>query len=341
MEGTLQDAFGEIAIQFLTRNYDYLWLRTMLEQAAATETDGSTLITGSSHALNAIREGFWNNAFNCSMHSQDLYYDFLCARRVLNAAAPGRFSRCFIVMGYYSAWQDLSLSKKQREIWIPNVYDPIFNDTHHWETPVHKDLWDWLNFSLPDGGPLTPEMIRSTCEDAATRILLRYGTYYSELRLHGTRYDLKGHPWAQIPLGNRLALARTRAEDHNKNYWYKSSFEENKQILRDFVRFLYEHEVRPIVVVMPFAPEYNQFILPELYAGTVDLLESVPEDIEFVDFNQIEGIFELTDFMDTDHLNEAGAEKVSSILADTFGKSWNGKAFCSKTGGTVMQPQQL
>ena len=95
---------------------------------------------------------------------------------------------------------------------------------------------------------------------------------------------------------------------------------ENKQILQNFIRFLYEHEVQPIVVVPPFTPEYNRFILPDLRAGLEELLESVPEDIEYVDFNQIEGIFEPADFMDAHHLSDTGAEKVSRILVDAFGK---------------------
>ena len=102
--------------QFFSRNYDYLWLKTMLDQAGKSNTQGSTLIVGSSHALNGIKEDCWSRAFNCSMHSQDIYYDFQCARRVLDSAEKGIFSRCFIVMGYYIAYQDLSLSKVSREI---------------------------------------------------------------------------------------------------------------------------------------------------------------------------------------------------------------------------------
>ena len=320
MDNNLQNALLDVSSGFLSRNYDYLWLRTMLEQAAATETDGSTLITGSSHALNAIRESCWSSAFNCSMHSQDIYYDFQCARRVLNNAEPGRFSRCFIIMGYYIAWQDLSLSKISRETMITNVYYPIFGEAHHWEAPVCKDLWDWLHFDLPAGSPLTPELIRSMCEQAAVQALLQYGTYYSAIHPRGTYFDLKGRTWAQVSPAERLAMGKARAEDHNRVFHHPESFQENKQILRDFIRFLYGRSVQPIVVITPFSPEYNQFVRPELRAGVEELLESVPEDIEYVDFNQIDGIFEPADFMDTDHLSEAGAEKVSTILADTFGK---------------------
>ena len=88
--------------QYVSCNYDYLWLKSRLEKCR-NAPPGSTLITGSSHALNAVREGAWRYAVNCSMHSQDLYYDFLCARQAVLSAAEPVFKRCFIVMGYYIA----------------------------------------------------------------------------------------------------------------------------------------------------------------------------------------------------------------------------------------------
>lgn len=315
-----QDLMGKLTGYILSRNYNYLWLRTMLEQAATARTAGSTLITGSSHALSAIREGYWNNAFNCSMHSQDIYYDFQCARRVLSAAERGRFSRCFIIMGYYIAYQDLSLSKASRETMIANIYYPIFGDAHHWESPPRRDLWDGVEISLPPERAITPEFIKLVCERAAVRKLLEYGTYYSALQPRRSYFDLNGRTWAQVSPEERLAMGKIRTDDHNKIFRHKASFEENKRILQEFVRFLYDHEVQPIVVITPFTPEYNQFVRPELRTGVEELLGSVPEDIYYIDFNQLEGVFDPTDFMDTDHLSAAGAEKVSAILAEEFGK---------------------
>lgn len=307
----MEQIFSQWATQFFARNYDHLWLRTMLEQAAGTKKSGSTLITGSSHALNGIRENCWNNAFNCSMHSQDIYYDFLCARRVLEAAGKGRFSRCFIVMGYYIAYQDLSRSKVSRETMIADVYYPIFGDAHHWETPVHRDLWT--------GFGDIPEPIKIFCEQAAVQKLLEYGTYYSEIRPRGTLFDLKGRSWAEVPEHERLTMGRIRTADHNKIFQHKESFTENKQILQGFVRFLYDHDVQPIVVITPFSPEYNRYVLPEMKAGVLELLDSVPQDVHYVDFNQALDLFAPEDYMDTDHLSEQGAEKVSNILVEMFG----------------------
>lgn len=306
-----EDFSVNLSAQFLLHNYDYLWLRTMLEQAAHTQTSGSTLITGSSHALNGIKESCWSNAFNCSMHSQDIYYDFQCAKYVLNAAERGRFARCFIVMGYYIAYQDLSRSKISRETMIANIYYPLFQDAHNWETPAHRDLWAGVG-DIPDP-------IKTACEQAAMRKLLGYGSYYSEIRPRGTLFDLKGRTWAQVSTSERLAMGKARTADHNKIFQHKESFEENRQILKDFARFLYAHEVQPIVVITPFSDEYNRFILSEMKVGVLELLDAVPEDVHYVDFNQAMELFTPSDFMDTDHLSEQGAEKVSGILVEMFG----------------------
>ena len=85
------------------------------------------------------------------------------------------------------------------------------------------------------------------------------------------------------------------------------------------VRFLYDHDVQPIVVITPFSPEYNRYILPQMRDGVLELLDSVSMDVHYVDFNQALDLFDPTDFMDTDHLSETGAEKVSRILVEMFG----------------------
>jgi len=41
--------------------------------------------------------------------------------------------------------------------------------------------------------------------------------------------------------------------------------------------------------------------------------------VYYIDFND-EPMFEPEDFMDTDHMSETGAKKVSGILADIYGR---------------------
>lgn len=307
----MSSALDQLATQYLTRNYDYLWLKTMLEKCGSVPA-GSTLITGSSHALNGIQESAWKSAVNCSMHSQDIYYDFLCAKRAISGKPEGTFVRCFIVMGYYIAFQDLSLSKVSRESVISSIYYPIFGDARHWENPTGHDPWD--------GFGEIPEPIKAICEKAAVEQMLKCGTYYSAFRARGTFFDLKGRTWAQTTAEERWAMGQYRAESHNKIFQHKASFEENKQILQEFVSFLYAHDVLPVVVITPFTPEYNRFVLPEMKESVLELVDSVQEDVHYVDFNQDSSLFDLEDFMDTDHLSAKGAEKVSGMLVEMFGE---------------------
>lgn len=312
MESQTEKFLQQLTRQFLIRNYDYVWLRSMLEKAAAVTDPGATLITGSSHALNGICEHMWDYAVNCSMHSQDLYYDFQCARYVLEHAGEGRFRKCLIVLGYYIAYQDLSLSKVSRESMIAGVYYPVLGDAHNWLTPVRKNLWGWIETEIPD-------LVKKVCEEEAVQRVRQQGTYYGKLRSRGTVVDLKNRAWSQVSGEERLMFGRLRAQAHNGIFAHKESFQENREIVREFVRFLYKYRVQPVVVIPPFTEEYNRFVLPEMKQGILELLEPIPEKIDYIDFNEMEGLFGPDDFMDTDHLGEIGAWKMSRVLVELFG----------------------
>lgn len=311
-QSEINEEVSRLASRFFARNYDYLWLKTMLEKGRTTTVPGSTLITGSSHALNGIREAAWKTAVNCSMHSQDIYYDFQCARHVLSSAGGRNFEKCLIVMGYYIAFQDLSLGKVSRKSMIARVYYPIFQDAHNWSEPVRYDPWaDFEN---------VPVQVKDICEKAVADKILECGTYYTEFRPRGCYFNLNGRSWSQVPEEERMALGAYRAGEHNRLFQHRESLEENKTIFREFVRFLYSYDVMPIVVIPPFTEGYSQNVLREMKEGVLELLDSVPEDVHYVDFNEARGIFEPVDFMDTDHLSAIGAEKMSSILVDMFGQ---------------------
>lgn len=302
----------KLADFYRDNNYDYVWLKTMLEKAKTLKQGNGTLITGSSHALNSVYEPAWANAVNCSMHSQDIYYDFQCAKEVLSdPSVKGKFSRCFIVMGYYIAFQDLSLSTVLREYLIKNIYYPIFKDAHNWDTPTEPNRWG--KYEKID------ERVKAVCEKAARLDILKYGTYYSPFRKRGSFFDIGSRQWCEVSEEERLTMGEQRANMHNNLIKHTHSFEENKQVLKEYIKYLYANDVLPIVVIPPFTPEYNGFVLPEMKEGVLELVDSVPEDVQYLDFNDAP-LFEAGDFMDTDHMNEQGSRKVSIILAEMFGR---------------------
>ncbi len=100
MNNELNKALENLASAYLSVNYNLAWLKAMLFKGKQIKKQGS-LITGSSHALYGVKEPYIPNCVNCSMHSQDIYYDFLCAKEILENGIRGAYDRCFIVMGYY------------------------------------------------------------------------------------------------------------------------------------------------------------------------------------------------------------------------------------------------
>lgn len=300
----------ELFQRFLRKNYNYFWLKTRLERGKQVpDSTHATLITGSSHALNGIWENAWINALNCSMHSQDLYYDFRCAKEVIRGKAG--FQRCFILFGYYIACQDLSLSKGMRDYMISPVYYPIFRDAHHWEDPETQDQWkDFEGVS---------EKIRRRCEAWSQQAVSEEPTYYSRFRRRKPFYDFGGRSWWELSEEEQENYGMQRAEGHNSVLKYEESFYENRQILKDYVHFLYLNDVKPVVVIPPFSSAYNRHIDERLKEAVTELVQSPEEELNFVDFNQ-ESVFDRYDFIDMDHLNEHGAKKMSSLLVARFGK---------------------
>lgn len=306
---TFQEKNKELKIKFTQYNYNYVWLKAMLAKDQIYRKNNPTLITGSSHALNGIKSELWDNVINCSMHSQDIYYDFMCAKEVIKE--KDRFSKCFIVLGYYIAYQDLSLSKVSRESMIRSVYYPVFGDSHNWKEPLNFDLWS----GIPD----VSEDDRIACEKAVIAAMAESPSYYSELNPRKPLFDLKGRTWSQISESERDLFGKCRTDDHNRICTHKASFDENKEIMKDFVHFLHMNGTMPIVVVTPFTSAYNRYISRESKESLLELLNSVPEEVHYVDLNDCD-YFDNSDFMDTDHLNEKGAEKVSRMLVNMFGK---------------------
>lgn len=310
MNADLEKA-NRVGNAFLRENYDYLWLKAMLRKAGGPLSRNATLLTGSSHALYGVKESAWSCAVNCSMHSQDLYYDFLCARHaILSTKGEQKFQRCFILLSSFSACFDLSLSTSERELRISRVFDPIFHDAHNWKTPACHDPWDGFE-QLPEG-------LKRSVEDAAVALVQKKGTYFSG-RSRMSMFDLRGSDWHRVPEELRLAMGQVRAAAHNKLFRHSATIAENREIFKEYVHFLHMNGILPVAVLMPYTKAYGRFVLPEMIESVLEMVDSAPDEIHYVDLNE-GGVFKNRDFVDTDHLNEQGAEKASKILTDIFGR---------------------
>lgn len=298
----------ELTAQFLQNNYDYCYLRAKLRQAKELKKSNVTLITGSSYALAGILEENWGCAVNCSMHSQDVYYDYKVAQEAIGNHR--NFSRCIVVSGYYMMFSDLSKGTSERDLRIPGTYYPLFRDPHNWKEMQEQDLWAFA--------PNIEANIRRECESLAELFIMNAGGYYA-MYPRRSFYNLGGLQWHQVPAVQREILGAKRAMSHNHALKHKESVQENKVCLQEFVRYLKERNVNPIIVIAPATQEYLRYVNPEIKDITFEALDSIPEEFDFIDLNETNAFTE-EDFIDTDHLNELGAYKMSRILVDVFGK---------------------
>ena len=85
-------------------------------------------------------------------------------------------------------------------------------------------------------------------------------------------------------------------------------------IIEYYGRLGFDFEKEPYSrIAVEWVEEYNRFVLPELREAAGALVDSVPEDVQYVDFNDGPP-FPADAFMDTDHLSAAGAQQVSRML---------------------------
>lgn len=298
--------------KYMDQNYDYIYLKAVFERGIAAKKNNATLITGSSHSMCGIDINMMRNTMNCSMHSQDLYYDFKCAREILDKnSAP--FKRCFIVMGYYVAGQDLSKGVRAGNAIIEKVYYPLFRDV--------RNCLEFNKYDPRDGFELK-EGYAEKIENMVLERMHREKNYFNfyKKRVPYLPHRLKGFRYCEWNLHTeeeKEILGSARADEHHRFINYKETFHENKEIFSDYVHYLTINDIEPIVVVMPFVKQYTRLLKNEQKEMFFELLNSAKEDVQLVDFNDAT-CFEDCDFMDTDHVNENGARKVSMILMNMF-----------------------
>lgn len=114
-------------VDFLNEHYEFCYLESMHYFNTRQKTD--TIITGLSYGVNGVESDIIGegSTLNLAMHSQDLYYDFLHMKRVVENSIS--ISNCIVTLGYYSLYYDLSLSSSKRK--CITTYQPLFSDTHH------------------------------------------------------------------------------------------------------------------------------------------------------------------------------------------------------------------
>lgn len=300
----------ELALQYLWRNYDYCYLKTMHEKNRSQ--GASIIIAGTSHAMNGVVEKEMSaEAINFSISSQDLYYDFLHIKRAIEEGKQ-QIRHCVINIGYYMLQQDVSLSKAL-EFMIPAIYEPLFGDVHNYRGNLTYDMWA---VGRKSAQAYPSETLQRFCREFARAYFRKESSYYGAVkaREQNSLLPINGIIWQDMPAIKKEVYAQKRAMDHNRLRKYTESHKENGQIVEQIVRYLHGKGIMPIFAVFPFTMYYNRYIDRRYKKDIYNLLDSLPLQVEFLDMNDYLSLFEDEDYLDADHLNLTGAKKATKLL---------------------------
>lgn len=297
--------------KYVKENYDYCWLKSRLD-LAMNNTKKGIIIVGSSHALNGFDVHCFNNAINCSMHSQDINYDLACLKSIIlrNEHKPS-IDKCFIVFGYYIPFQDISkgIGEYTKKMLV-NIYNPVFKG---------NDDITWVCIKSAMGEGYISEEEKQHILKGALDIITKRKNYYNDLKVRGTYYNFNGK-WKDLSEKDKDMYALNRTGEHNKHIKYKDSYNKNVGLLNEVVELLSINNIKPIIVIPPFTDAYNRHIEPQLKIALKDMINVVKNKADFIDFNEQKVGFNDDDFVDTDHLNGRGAYKLSTLLVERYGR---------------------
>ncbi len=288
----------------LSQNYDYCYLESMHWLFSSGKVKASNIICGLSYGLDAIETNYIKEpTINLAMHSQDLYYDVHHLLKILQNDKDHIVKKWIFVFGYYSLFYDLSHTQFGNR--CLDIYYPLFKALRHYNATEEQKESAVARVS-------DPEFIE----------------YYHEFFMNNPRYynecvkrEEKGGVieeaggWLNISQQERDYYGGERARLQNKHLEHVETFKENVELLYKAFNILAHSGIKIYVITMPASKEYLSKIDPRYKTETLSILNGMPHEINYVDFND-EDMFDIADFEDYDHLNTTGAIKLSKIISE-------------------------
>lgn len=294
-------------IQEFQNNHDYYYLKDALSDSIRPNI--STLISGSSYGAFGIDASLLNNAVNLSSISQDLYYSL---KLIYSACETNpNIKNIVLCMGYYYFFSDLSKAQNPKEIQrISKVYNPLFNDIHNCVLlpPKQNILYESKIFDI------------QTVLNAYTQSEYIKGFFHQNRPRKNyalKEWDNKNKDWCELSTIEKKEAGRRRATQHNRIIKRESSLQENVYLFNNFLDFCKNKKINLLIVITPSTPYYLNCLLPEYKSTFYDILDQVDGIIHLLDLSD-DSSFTDEDFIDTDHLNDKGAQKLTSIILNVL-----------------------
>jgi hypothetical protein len=103
----------------------------------------------------------------------------------------------------------------------------------------------------------------------------------------------------------------------NKYFKWKYTYNENLDILNKFSQFCSDRNINLLFVVTPMTELFRKYSNPEFKPYFYEALENAPGEIHVLDLYDSPEYSDI-DFVDSDHLDDSGAEKLTKAILATL-----------------------
>lgn len=286
---SLLEQLSESISQIYHNNYDYYHLKYALNNSS--NSDISTVISGSSYGTYGINLSCIDNAINLSSTSQDLYYS---TKLIVKACQNNSNIRNVVLcVGYYCFHSDLSLTQSLDELRrLSIVYYPLLHDAHNCLLlPPKTDFCiqsDIINFES-----ILDSFISTECQKG----------YFNDLHPRSScaikTWSDKGKNWSELSTYEQDIAGKVRAEAHNKALNHQASFNENICLFQNFVNFCNNSNINLLVTVTPATKSYLKHLNREYKNTFYSVLNQIEGTIHLLDLSDEENFDNTIDFNDT------------------------------------------
>ena len=284
--------------------FDYEFYQNYFNDGEQDETIG--IISGISyHEVGIDVDYLRENFVNLAVSGEDLYYNYLKVKDVINSGEFSNLKYCIIGLTPYSFQYDLSLTESEFGKKRPNIYYSFYKDYHNYK---NKEGLFCDNFKIK-----------------ANKVLTKH---YKTALMKSFRYDFE-KKWNRMIESkfNSKKLSRKDLENEVKrikdegNKHYPITLNENYNILIQYIQLLIENNIKPMIVICPVTDFYKDNFSKCIYDEFLDLICSIQckfnSELQVLNYYGSNS-FEESYFYDSSHLNIYGAEKFTRLLNENI-----------------------
>lgn len=312
-EELVQKIYENIIQEYLY-NYDYYYLRNAINACMEQKID--TLITGSSYGLFGIYEPYLKGQINMSLQSQDLFYSFeqiesVCSRNE-------NIKNIVLCIGYWHFFWDLSKTEDMGELSrISQTYIPVFQEEYGMECIHNAHILPKKLSVLYTSDIFDFEIILKHYSESEFLSGYWNEKFKNRIDLATRNWKDSMKRWIDLSEKEKVEAANIRTRFHNKLSRRQYTVQENERLFRKLADYTAERNIRLLIVVPPVTSFYRDRLNAEIQNKFYEILDKIESEIHLLDLTNAD-VFEDKDFIDTDHLNDIGAQKMTTLVLEVL-----------------------